>query len=122
MLGMAFLVFAIRQVSSDEHWQRIEKYVRLSYWGLNIGLAGMVILQLFPSGVLQLLDVVNNGYWHARSMAFSSQPLITTLAWIRLPADIIFIVVGALTLGFATLLASLHARKPQAVQAAAETS
>jgi nitric oxide reductase subunit B len=69
-------------------------------------------LQLFPSGVLQFLDVINNGYWHARSMAFSGQPLITALAWARLPADIIFIVVGALPLGFATLLTYLHARKP----------
>ncbi len=43
MLGIAFLVFAMRQVSSAEHWKRIEKYVKISFWGLNIGLAGMVI-------------------------------------------------------------------------------
>jgi nitric oxide reductase subunit B len=111
MLGMAFLVFALRQVSSDEHWQRIEKYVRISFWGLNLGLAGMVILQLFPSGVLQFLDVISHGYWHARSMAFSGQPLISSLAWARLPADITFIVVGALPLGWATIVTYLHARK-----------
>lgn len=111
MLGIAFLVFAIRQVSSFEHWKRIEKYVKISFWGLNIGLAGMVILQLFPSGVLQLLDVINNGYWHARSLEFSGQQHIVNLAWLRLPADIIFIIAGVLPLLIAVVLTYFNMRK-----------
>ncbi|WP_321425062.1 cbb3-type cytochrome c oxidase subunit I [uncultured Bacteroides sp.] len=111
MLGIAFLVFAIRQVSSFEHWKRIEKYVKISFWGLNIGLAGMVILQLFPSGVLQLLDVINNGYWHARSLEFSGQQHIVNLAWLRLPADIIFIIAGVLPLLIAVILTYFNMRK-----------
>jgi nitric oxide reductase subunit B len=111
MLGIAFLVFAIRQVSSFEHWKRIEKYVKVSFWGLNIGLAGMVILQLFPSGVLQLLDVINNGYWHARSLEFSGQQHIVNLAWLRLPADIIFIIAGVLPLLIAVILTYFNMRK-----------
>jgi len=111
MLGIAFLVFAIRQVSSAEHWKRIEKYVKISFWGLNIGLAGMVILQLFPSGVLQLLDVIKNGYWHARSLEFSSQQQIVNLAWLRLPADILFITAGVLPLLVAVVLTYFNMRK-----------
>ncbi len=103
MLAISFVIFAIRQISSAEHWRKIEKFVKLSFWGLNIGLAGMVILQLFPSGVLQLLDVINNGYWHARSLEFSGQQDIINLAWQRLPADIIFIVAGVLPLLVAVL-------------------
>jgi len=111
MLGIAFLVFAIRQISSLEHWKRIEKYVKISFWGLNIGLAGMVILQLFPSGVLQLLDVINNGYWHARSLEFTGQQHIVNLAWLRLPADILFIVAGVLPLLVAVISTYFHMRK-----------
>jgi nitric oxide reductase subunit B len=111
MLAIAFVVFAIRQVSSPEHWKRIEKYVKISFWGLNIGLAGMVILQLFPSGVLQLRDVINNGYWHARSLEFSGQQQIVNLAWLRLPADIIFIVGGVLPLLFAVISTYLNLHK-----------
>jgi len=103
MLAIAFIVFAIRQISSAEHWRKIEKYVKVSFWGLNIGLAGMVILQLFPSGVLQLLDVIKNGYWHARSLEFSGQQQLVNLAWLRLPADIVFIVAGVLPLLIAVL-------------------
>ena len=112
MIGIAFLVFAVRQVSSSENWKRIEKYVKLSFWGLNIGLAGMVLLQLFPSGVLQLLDVINNGYWHARSLEFSGQQHIVDLAWLRLPADIIFIALGVLPLLYAVVKTYFSMRKP----------
>jgi Nitric oxide reductase large subunit len=41
-----------------------------SFWALNLGLAWMVFANLFPIGVLQLADVVTNGYWHARSLEF----------------------------------------------------
>ncbi len=113
MLGISFLVFAMRQVSSAEHWKRIEKYVKISFWGLNIGLAGMVILQLFPSGVLQLLDVIKNGYWHARSLEFSGQQHIVNLAWLRLPADLLFIIAGVLPLLAALVMTYLKMLKSQ---------
>lgn len=32
----------------------------------------MVVMSLFPAGVLQLVDVLENGYWHARSLAYTS--------------------------------------------------
>jgi nitric oxide reductase subunit B len=111
MLAIALVVFALRQVSDDAAWRKTEKYVRISFWGLNIGLAGMIVLQLFPVGVLQFFDVLNNGYWHARSTAFSDQAMITGLYWARLPADIVFIVLGALPLAIATLRTYFLARK-----------
>ena len=30
----------------------------------------MVAMNLFPGGVLQVWDVVQNGYWHARSLDY----------------------------------------------------
>ncbi len=111
MLGVAFLVFALRQVSSDKDWPRIEKYVKTSFFGLNIGLALMVVLNLFPGGVLQFLDVLNNGYWHARSPAFLDARLHVVIEWLRLPADAIFIVVGVLPILVATVLAYIRLPK-----------
>src|SRR5674476_273872 len=111
MLGIAFVIFSIRQISSTEHWKRIEKYIKISFWGLNIGLAGMVILQLFPSGVLQLLDVIKNGYWHARSLEFSGQQHIVNLAWLRLPADLLFIFAGVVPLLIAVIMTYFNMRK-----------
>ena len=111
MFAISFMVFAIRQVLPDEQWAPVEKYIRLSFWGLNIGLALMVVLNLFPGGVLQLLDVLKNGYWHARSPDFLNQRVTTLIEWIRLPADAIFILLGVVPLLIAAGLTYRFVRK-----------
>ena len=107
MLAVGLLVFAIRQVVSDTEWTRIERFVRISFWGLNLGLALMVLTNLFPGGVLQLLDVLENGYWHARSSEFLGQGNMRLIEWLRLPGDIIFIVFGV----FPLLISAVQAWK-----------
>jgi nitric oxide reductase subunit B len=96
MLAMALMVFALRQVTVDDVWEKRAKLIRLSFWGLNGGLALMVVCNLFPGGVLQLVDVLNNGYWHARGPEFLSQRIVRVLEWLRMPGDLIFIVLGVL--------------------------
>ena len=103
MLAVALVVFALPQVSSDFAWAGAEKYVRISFWGLNAGLALMVVLNLFPGGIVQLIDVFNNGYWHARSPEFMVSPLMHAIEWLRMSADLIFIVFGVVPLLIAGL-------------------
>ena len=69
---------------------------------MNTGLALMVVLNLFPGGVLQLRDVLNNGYWHARTAEFMNS--MRLIEWLRLPADVIFIVFGVLPLLIAAVI------------------
>jgi nitric oxide reductase subunit B len=104
MLGVSLSVFAMRQVLADAQWARVERFVRVSFWGLNAGLLLMLITSLFPGGVLQLADVLNNGYWHARSSEFLTQSLMRTLEWVRIPADTIFLVIGVVPLVIAALM------------------
>lgn len=96
MLGVALMVFILRETSDEATWAPLRKYVRCGFLGLNIGLAMMIVLSLFPGGVLQLYDVVEHGYWHARSLAYSSGALPRLIEWLRLPGDLVFIVLGAL--------------------------
>ena len=96
MLAMALLVFALRQVLTDVQWGTPEKFIRVSFWGLNIGLALMVVSNLFPGGVLQLVDVLNHGYWHARGPEFLNERIVRYIEWARLPADIVFIAAGVI--------------------------
>ena len=98
MFAVAFMVFAFRQVLDDEAWKSVEKYISVSFWGLNIGLAGMVVLNLFPGGILQFLDVLKNGYWHARGPEFLNDRMTILIEWMRLPADAIFILLGVVPL------------------------
>jgi len=96
MLGLGLMMFAIRQVLVDEQWKRVEKFIRISFWGLNIGLAMMVLFSLFPGGVLQLRDVLINGYWHARSSVYLTEEMSKLIEWIRLPGDLVFGIFGVL--------------------------
>ena len=68
MLAVSLLVFCLRYYLRAEDWS--DRMVSFSFWTLNLGLAWMVFANLFPIGVLQLADVVTNGYWHARSLEF----------------------------------------------------
>ncbi len=102
MLAMALLVLALRQVSSDENWPGTEKYVRISFWGLNIGLALMVVGSLFPGGVMQLWEVLNNGYWHARSLEYMNQTRVRLIKWLHMPGDTVFIIFGVIPMLIAT--------------------
>ncbi len=37
MLAIGLLVFAMRHVSNDSQWARLEKYIKVSFWGLKAG-------------------------------------------------------------------------------------
>jgi len=103
LIWITFPGIRMRQVSTDLEWSGLRKYVRLSFWGLNAGLLLMVVLNLFPSGVLQVLDVLNNGYWHARGPGYMDRETSIFLEWLRPPADLIFIVLGVVPMVIATV-------------------
>ncbi len=103
MLALALMVFVLRQTSSDVRWVGIEKYVRVGFWGSNVGLALMLIMSLFPGGVLQVWDVVQHGYWHARSLDYIGSERSRLIEWLRLPGDLVFILFGAIPLAIASI-------------------
>ncbi len=105
MLAVGLMVFVMRELCSDAHWRSLEKYVRVSFWGLNAGLALMIVLSLFPSGVLQLHDVLQNGYWHARSIAYTGTERARFVEWMRIWGDGVFIVFGVFPMAIGLLLA-----------------
>jgi nitric oxide reductase subunit B len=74
-------------------------------------LALMVITNLFPVGVLQIWDVLENGYWHARSHEFIGQDRIRLLEWASMPSHVILIVMGVVPMVIASGLTYLKIRK-----------
>ena len=111
MLAIALLVFALRQVLTEAEWQRPARYVQWDFWGLNVGLALMVVTNLFPGGVLQLLDMLQHGYWHARSPAFLRTNVVQMIEWLRLPGDAIFIGAGVVPIVIAATLTYRSVRR-----------
>ena len=102
------MVLAFRQVSSDAQWTRTERYVRLSFWGLNSGLAMMLAGSLFPGGAMQFYDVLSHGYWHARGLDYLNQEFVKLLEWARLPGDAVFIVLGVVPMVLAAVMTYLN--------------
>jgi nitric oxide reductase subunit B len=103
MLALALLTFVLRQTADDKTWSGIEKYIKVAFWGTNIGLMMMVVMSLFPGGVLQVWDVVQHGYWHARSTAYTSMPRSLLIEWLRLPGDMVFIIFGSIPITIAAI-------------------
>ena len=105
MLAVSLLVFCLRYYLRAEDWS--ERLLSVSFWTLNLGLAWMVFANLFPIGVLQLADVVTNGYWHARSLEFFEEHAY--LEWLRLPGDVA-VIAGTLPLVYLTAKSVLRMR------------
>ncbi len=103
MLGLGVLVFCLRAMQSDAAWEKTERFVRVGYWGLNAGLSLMILLDLFPAGVLQLWDSIAHGYWHARRLEYSMKGTFHALEWLRVAGDSVFLVLGMLPIALAAL-------------------
>ncbi len=50
---------------------------------------------LLPVGILQVLDNINYGFWHARSDAFWARPVIQLIGQWRMLPDLLIILPGA---------------------------
>jgi len=88
-----------------------ENLIKTSFWGINIGLLLMVIANLFPEGILQVWDVLTNGYWHAMSLEFMGQDRIRMMEWVSMPSHMILILLGTVPMAAASGIAYLKMRK-----------
>jgi len=113
MLAIAFAVFAFKYFIPAKKWS--EKALAISFWSLNIGLAWMVVANLFPVGVMQLWEAVGNGYYAARSMDFVTNGTVAFFEWLRLPGDLLFIIGGVLPLLWMAVRAALSRGNHQPV-------
>ncbi len=116
MLAIAVSLFCMRYIQTEQIWEKIQNLIKVGFWDLNIELALMVIVDLFPSGLLQLYDSMVNGYWHARRLNFIISGLFHTLEWIRLRADALFIVVGVIPTVSAIFITYMYGRKSDATK------
>ena len=88
MLAISLLLFSVRHIVTKASWS--DGLLKWSFWGLNGGLASMMIFSLIPSGFYQFYYAVKYGLWFARSPEIASGPVIRTLSWFRLVPDLIF--------------------------------
>jgi nitric oxide reductase subunit B len=98
MLSIALLLFSWRGLVHADGWN--DKLLRLSFWGMNIGLAAMTIGTLFPVGIMQAVTSWQEGLWAARDSSFFFRPAVAFFGQVRALADLTIILLGVLPLGY----------------------
>lgn len=63
-VALAGVLFCAQHLMRPEDWN--PRWVNISFWSLNIGLALMMFLSLFPVGIYQMMIIFEDGYWAAR--------------------------------------------------------
>ncbi len=111
MLAVALILFSWRGMVKEAHWN--ESLVKMSFYGLNIGLALMCLTTLFPIGMMQVVASYSKGFWYAKSAAFFNQTAVQVLGQVRLIPDIITIVFGAIPLAIFLFGTFLKLKKPE---------
>jgi nitric oxide reductase subunit B len=95
-LSLAAVLFCCRLLFHSDRWS--PKLVTTAFYSINIGLLLMVLLDLFPAGLLQLNTVIEKGLWFARSSEFIESTAFQTLTWMRIVGGAIFTVGGVIPL------------------------
>lgn len=90
MLGIGLTLFCMRGLSDPSRWSN--RLLKTSFWCLNIGLAMMVFLSLFPQGLFQTYQSFTRDYAYARSAEVIHSPIMQALVWMRVPGDLVFTV------------------------------
>jgi nitric oxide reductase subunit B len=97
MLGIGLMLFVLRDMNKSAEWK--DRWIRVAFWCINIGLAAMVLISVLPVGFAQTVASVQHGLWYARSAEFMQQPNLITFRWLRVIGDTIF-AIGTLSLAW----------------------
>jgi nitric oxide reductase subunit B len=98
MLSIGLLLFSWRGLVEKQYWN--DRLLRLSFFGLNIGLLLMVLITLFPVGIAQAWTSFREGIWAARDASFFERPGVKFLGQIRLLPDLTIIGLGVTPLAW----------------------
>lgn len=96
MLSIALLLFSWRGMVQKDQWRN--GILKVSFYGLNVGLLLLTLGTLFPVGILQAWTSYHEGLWVARDASFFERDAVVALGQIRVIADTVIIVLGVLPL------------------------
>lgn len=95
-IAIGGMLFCAQHLLPQSRWN--EKLIRTSFWSLQIGLLMMMFLDLFPIGIYQVMLVIQNGLWFARTQEVLTGPVWRFFTYMRSIGGTLFIVGGVLPL------------------------
>lgn len=113
-LAVCAMLFCGRWIIGPERWNR--KLLRGVFWSLNIGLALMVVLDLFPVGLHQFMAAMGDGgYAFARSQEYIQGSTFQLFTWLRGFGVVVFIIGGVLPLTWFMVTRWFHLKPAQTI-------
>jgi len=100
-VAIAGMLFCCQHLFPKAAWN--QSLLRLSFWSLNIGIALMMFLDLFPVGIYQTVTVLTDGLWYARSAEIVQGSVFKTLTYFRSLGGAVFLFGGVLPLAWFVL-------------------
>ena len=98
-LAVGSMLFCARWNIGPEQWR--PRLLKCTFWSINIGLALMVVLDLFPVGIHHLIAAMSEGgYAYARSQVYIQGSVFQTLTWMRGIGVTIFVIGGVIPLTY----------------------
>jgi len=110
MLAIGFFMFVARYFVPRDRGS--DRAMRWSFWSLNIGLAWMLFVNLFPVGLLQVEAALDESYWAARQPEFFLRGDVQLFEWLRMPGDLLFIAGGILPVVYLAVRMWLERDRP----------
>ena len=95
MLAIALATFSMRNIAKPEFWK--EKWMMTGFWGLNMGLMGMIAITLVPVGANAGHRELQQRLLVSEKLGIYQQPIIfkNRLLWLRVIPDSVFIFAAA---------------------------
>jgi nitric oxide reductase subunit B len=97
-LAIALMLFSMRNIVRTAAWS--DRLLKVAFWGLNGGLAGMIVLSLLPAGIYQFAIGIREGLWYARSPEVTGSAFIHAVTWARVLPDVVFLGGGVALFAF----------------------
>jgi len=88
-IALGGMLFCCQHLFHKSAWN--PKLVRTAFWSLNIGMAMMMFLDLFPVGLYQTWVAYTEGTWYARSSEIVTGPVFQFLTYCRTIGGAVFI-------------------------------
>ena len=108
-LSLAAVLFCCQLMFNPKRWNA--RLIVASFWSINIGLLLMVLLDLFPAGILQFNAVLESGLWFARSSAFIESGTFQNLTWLRIIGGSMFVLGGVIPLAWFVVSRARHLKQ-----------
>lgn len=95
-IALGGMLFCCQHLFHNSSWN--PSLIQKAFWSLNIGVAMMMFLDLFPVGIYQLAIALQEGLWRARSQEIVHGDVFQAFTYFRSLGTAVFVIGGVLPL------------------------